>query len=132
MPSSFITSPVSVHLIARNGMIEFPAGTVLNYDQDGDGIPDSIRTVVSYCYQIPNVSGDDSTLGSGQITVWFQRGIYQTDLYETNQRYPLNAILFVSENGKLTTSQPNDEYPGVAMVTGPPIASSNFLEFEYL
>lgn len=132
IPTSFITSPVDVALIPRNGVILFPAGTVLNFDLNGDGIPDSIRTVVSYTYQIPNVSGDDSTLGSGRITVWFQRGIFQTDMYETNQRYPLNSILFVSENGRLTTSQPNDDYPGVAMVTGPPTAIAGTLEFVWL
>jgi hypothetical protein len=132
IPSSFITSPVDVQLIPRNGMIVFPAGTPLNFDLDGDGTPDSIRTVVSYTYQIPNVSGDDSTAGSGKITIWFQRGIFQTDMYETNQRYPLNSILFVSENGRLTTSQPHDEYPGVAMVTGPPTAAFGTLEFMWL
>lgn len=132
IPSSFITSPVDVALIPRNGIVVFPAGTPLNFDLDGDGIPDSIRTIVSYIYQIPNVSGDDSTMGSGKITVWFQRGIFQTDMYETNQRYPLNGILFVSENGRLTTSQPNDDYPGVAMVTGPPTAAFGTLEFLWL
>lgn len=132
IPSSFITSPVDVALIPRNGMVIFPAGTPLNFDYDGDGIPDSIRTIVSYTYQIPNVSGDDSTAGSGKITVWFQRGIFQTDMYETNQRYPLNSILFVSENGRLTTSQPNDDYPGVAMVTGPPVGAFSTLEFCWL
>jgi len=132
IPSSFMTSPVNVALIPRNGMIVFPAGTVLNYDSDGDGIPDSIRTIVSYTYQIPNVSGDDSTMGSGKITVWFQRGIFQTDMYETNQTYPINAILYVSERGRLTTSQPSEEYPGVALVTGPPVAAYTTLEFMWI
>ena len=132
IPSSFITSPVDVALIPRNGVVVFPALTPLNFDADGDGIMDSIRTVVSYTYQIPNVSGDDSTAGSGKITIHFCRGIFQTDMYETNQRYPINSILFVSENGKLTTSQPNDDYPGIAMVTGPPTAMLGTLEFEWL
>jgi hypothetical protein len=132
IPSSFITSPVDVALIPRNGMIVFPAGTPLNFDLDGDGIPDSIRTVVSYTYQIPNVSGDDSTIGNGRVTIWFQRGIYQTDMFETSQRYPLNQALFISAQGKLTTSQPNEDYPGVAMVTGPPSAIHGTLEFMLL
>jgi hypothetical protein len=132
IPSSFITSPVDVQLVPRNGVVVFPAGTPLNFDLDGDGIPDAIRTVVSYTYQIPNVSGDDSTAGSGKVTVWFQRGIYQTDLYETNQRYPINQILFSSENGKLTSSQPSSDYPGVAIVTGPPSAAFSTLEFLWL
>ena len=132
IPSSFITSPVDVSLIARNGVVIFPAGTALNFDADGDGIPDSIRTVVSYTYQIPNVSGDDSTAGSGRVTVWFQRGVYQTDMYETSQRYALNSILFVSENGRFTTSQPTDDYPGVAIVTGPPTGIYGTLELLWL
>jgi len=129
IPSSFHTSPVDVQLLPRNGMVIFPAGTPLNFDFDGDGIPDSIRTVVSYTYQIPNISGEDSTAGNGRITIWFQKGIFQTDMFETRDRYPVNKILFVSENGKLTTTQPSSEYPGVAMVTGPPSTISGVLEF---
>jgi hypothetical protein len=48
IPSSFITAPVDVALIPRNGVVLFPAGTVLNFDLDGDGIPDSIRTIVMF------------------------------------------------------------------------------------
>lgn len=132
IPSSFITSPVDVALVPRNGNVIFPAGTPLNFDLDGDGIPDSIRTVVSYTYQVPQVSGDDSTAGSGRVTIWFCKGVFQCDAYESNQRYPLNAVLFVSENGKLTTSQPSEEYPGVAIVTGPPSAMIGSLEFIWL
>jgi hypothetical protein len=132
IPSSFVTSPVDVALNPRNGLITFPAGTPLNFDQDGDGQYDSIRTVVSYTYQIPNISGDDSTIASGKVTIWFQRGIFQTDKYETNQRYPLNAILFVSENGLLTTQQPSDEHPGVAIVTGPPTALFSTIELLWI
>lgn len=132
IPNSFITSPVDVSLIPRNGVVIFPAGTPLNFDMDGDGIPDSIRTVVNYTYQIPNVSGDDSTAGTGKVTVWFQRGIFQTNMYETNQRYPLNSVLFVSENGKFTTSQPNEDYPGIAIVTGPPSGIFSTLELLWI
>lgn len=130
--SSFVTSPVNVELIARNGVVVFPAGTLLNFDADGDGIPDSIRTVVNYTYQIPNIPGDDSTLGSGRVTVWFMRMIFQTDMYETNQRYPINSPLFVSESGLLTTRQPSPQHPGVAMVTGSPSAISGSLEALWL
>jgi hypothetical protein len=132
IPSSFLTAPVDVALIPRNGVVIFPVGTELNFDSDGDGIPDSIRTVVNYTYQIPNVSGDDSTAGSGKITIWFQRGIFQTDMFETDQRYPLNALLFVSSRGRITTSQPSDEYPAIGMVTGAPTASFSTLEFLWL
>ena len=132
IPSSFITSPVDVQLIPRNGVIIFPAGTELNFDNDGDGIPDSIRTVVNYTYQIPNVPGDDTTAASGKVTIWFQRMIFQTDQFETNRRYPINANLFVSERGLLTTQQPSPDHPGVAIVTGAPSAIHGTLECLWL
>jgi hypothetical protein len=130
--SSFTSDPVDVELIPRNGVIKFLAGTPLNFDADGDGIPDSIRTRVNYTYQVPNVPGDDSTQGSGRVTVWFQRAIMQTDQFETNQRYPVNASLFVSEEGKLTTRQPTLEHPGVAIVTGTPTSVFGSLEFLWI
>ncbi len=130
--SSFVSRDVDVELIARNGMITFLAGTELNFDADADGIPDSIRTVVSYSYQVPNVPGDDSTLASGRITVWFQRMIGASDQFETNRRYPVNAPLFVSEAGLLTTRQVQDDYPAVAIVTGPPTSIHGSLEFMWL
>lgn len=130
--SSFISNPVKVSLIERNGVVEFPAGTVLNFDADGDGIPDSIRTVVSYTYQVPNIPGDDSTAATGRVTVWFDRGIFATDQFETNRRYPINHPLFVSESGMLTTRQIQDDYPSVALVTGPPANIHGSIEFMWL
>ena len=132
MASSFTSDPKDVELIPRNGVIVFLAGTVLNFDADGDGIPDSIRTRVNYTYQVPNVPGDDSTQGSSRVTVWFQRAIMQTDQFETNQRYPINASLFVSEEGKLTTRQPSPDHPGVALVTGTPTSVFSSVEFLWL
>lgn len=119
-PNSFVSDPVDVNLIPKNGVVEFLAGTVLNLDADGDGIADSIRTRVSYTYQIPNIPGDDSTLSSGRITVWFSRIIFETSIFETSVRYPLGAPLFSNEDGVLTTRQISEDYPGIAIVTGPP------------
>jgi len=130
--SSFISDPVDVELIPRNGVVVFLAGTELNYDADGDGVPDSIYTVVNYTYQVPNVPGDDSTYASGRVTVWFQRMIAQTDQYETSQRYPINANLFVNDEGKLTSRKPSDDHPGVAIVSGPPTSAQKLLEFIWL
>lgn len=125
---SFLTNPVDVELIPRNGVVVFPAGTELNIDLDGDQVPDGIRTVVSYSYQIPNIIGDDSTQGSSRLTVWFQRMIFETDQFETNQTYPINANLFVSETGLLTSRQPTPAHPGVAIVTGTPTSIFGSLE----
>lgn len=131
LPESFV-SEIDVELIARNGVVRFLAGTPLNFDIDGDGVPDSIRTVVSYSYQVPNIPGDDSTVGSGRVTVWFQRMIAQTDQYDTTQRYPINANLFVNHEGKLTTKQPSEDHPAVAIVSGSPNAIAGSLEFVWL
>lgn len=130
--NSFVSNPLDVVLNARNGTITFPAGTVLNLDQDGDGAPDSLTTVVNYSYQVPNVPGDDSTLASGRVTVWFQRMIFTTDQFETNQRYPVNSNLFVTEGGLLTTRQADPTYPGVAIVTGSPNAIAGQLEAMWI
>lgn len=130
--SSFVSRNIDVALNGRNGVVTLLSGTQLNNDQDGDGIPDSIRTVVSYTYQIPNVPGDDSTAASGRITVWFQRMIFATDAFETNQRYPVNAPLFVSEAGLLTTRQISTDFPSIALVTAPPTSIHGSLEAMWI
>lgn len=131
-PESFVSIPVSVQLIARNGVLVFPAGTQLNLDNGGTGTPNSIKTNVRYTYQIPNIMGDDSTSGSRRVTVWFQRGIYQTDVFDTAASYPLNANLFVNDKGTLTTKQVNPNFPCVALVTSPPTSNFAWLEFLWL
>ncbi len=119
---------IEVELNAKNGVITIPAGTPLNFDQEGTGTPDSVRVVVSYSYQVPNIPGDDSTQGSGRVTVWFQRIIFQTDQFETNQRYPVGSNLFVSESGLLTTRQPSADHSAVALCTAPPTSIHGALE----
>lgn len=131
LPSSFVSS-VSVALNARNGVITFVAGTALNFDLAGTGSPNAIRAIVNYRYQIPNIIGDDSTRGSGRVSVWFQRFIGSTTIFETTQVYTLNANLFISELGILTTRQPTLQHPAVAIVTGPPGAIMGSLEFLWL
>jgi hypothetical protein len=129
---SFVSIPVSVQLIPRNGVIIFPVGTELNIDQLGTGTPNAIKTNVRYTYQIPNIMGDDSTQGSNRVTVWFQRGIYQTDVFDTAAAYPLNANLFVNDRGMLTTKQPTPNHPSVGLVTTPPTPLFGWLEFLWI
>jgi hypothetical protein len=131
-PDSFVSIPVSVQLIPRNGVVIFPVGTTLNLDDGGTGTFNSIKTNVRYTYQIPNIIGDDSTQGSHRVTVWFQRGIYQTDVFDTAASYPLNANLFVNEKGMLTTTQPTPNHPSVGLVTSPPTPLFAWLEFLFL
>lgn len=126
------TSTLAVILNSVNGVIIVPAGTPLNYDSDGDNIYDSFRVIVNYTYRIPNQPGDDSTIGSGRVTVHYIRGFYATDQFDTRQNYPLNATLYVGLDGKLTTKQPTTNHPGVAVVTGPPSSVNSTLEFLWL
>lgn len=130
--STVVSNPVDIEIIPVNGVVIFPEGTELNFDMDGDGVLDSIHTTVSYTYQVPNIPGDDSTAGTGKMTIWFTRMIVQTDMYETNQRYPVNANLFVSESGLFTTRQPTSTHPCIAMVTGPPSSVFGNLELLWL
>lgn len=132
LTSTFVSDPVSVTLIPRNGVIIIPSGTKLNYDMLGTGIPNAVRTVVRYSYQVPNILGDDSTIGSGRMTVWLHRFIGETDQIDTTAIYPINANLFVNQYGQLTTTQPAPNYPSVAIVTGCPSALLPNLQFMWL
>jgi hypothetical protein len=132
LASSFISIPVPVHLIPRNGVVVFPIGTILNFDLLGTGTPNAIKTNVRYTYQIPNIIGDDSTQGSGRVSFWYQRMILETDQLETNQVYPLNANLFVSELGLFTTRQPAPNYPSVGIVMAPPSPILGSLQLMWL
>lgn len=130
---SFV-STVDVALNPLNGTITFPAGTILNYDLLGTGIPNALQTVVNYAYSVPNVIGDDSTLGNGRVTVWFQRGVFDTDQFETNQQFPVGANLYCSPSGLFTTRRYSVNNPAVAIVVGPPLAlySASFLSLMWL
>lgn len=130
VPSSFY-STVKVELNPINGVITFLAGTPLNIDIIGNGQPSGIRTIVNYTYFVANIPGDDSTQGSGRVTVWYERMFFQTDQYETNQQYPLRANLFVSELGLFTTRRPSSIHPSVGMVTAPPTPINSMLEILF-
>ncbi len=121
LSTSFICfTDIDVELNARNGILTFLEGTELNYCLSGTGIPDAIRVVVSYTYQIPNIPGDDSTAASGRITIWFDRIVIETDMFATNRRYPLNAPLYIGLDGKFTSVPVQSGYPSVGFVMAPP------------
>ena len=126
------TSTISVLLNPVNGVVTVPAGTELNHDSDGDGINDAFSIVVNYIYRIAGKPGDDTTIGSGRVTLHYQRGIYATDQFDTTQVYPVNCTLYVGLDGKLTSSQPTEKHPGVALCTGPPSAAIGTIEFMLL
>lgn len=129
--SSFV-STVKCTLNAINGVITFLAGTPLNIDISGGGTFDGIKAIVNYTYQVGNIPGDDSTLGSGRVTVWYERMFMATDQYETNQQYPVRANLFVSEVGLFTTRKPSSLHPCIALVTGPPSSTNPYLSLMWL
>ena len=132
IPASFVADYEGLTLNPRNGLVVAPPGLALNYDQDGDGIPDSIKTIVSYTYKIPSIPGDDTTVGTGRMTIWYQRAIFQTDQFDPVADYAVNATLFVNAEGKFTTQQLSPNHPGVAIVLGPPTSSQDTLDFMWL
>lgn len=123
------TADVDCVLNPVNGVITFLAGTPLNYDLIGAGYPNAIRTIVNYTYYVPNIPGDDSTVGSQRVTVWFTRMFAQTDIFESNQSYPVRANLYCSEHGIFTTRRPSPIHPAIAMVTSPPSPTNPMIEF---
>jgi hypothetical protein len=129
--SSFVADYPGLKLNPINGILRAPAGIELNYSIDGSPTPNAVRTRVKYVYHVPNIAGEDSTIGSGRVSVWWSRGIFQTDQYEMTA-YSVNATLFVSSRGKLTTEQTMPEQPGVGMCIVPPSAHNQFLEFIWL
>lgn len=126
------TSTLPVVLNSVNGAIIIPAGTPLNFDHNNSGVLDSFKVIVNYSYKVPNMPGDDSTVGSGRVTVHYDRGFYATDQFDTTQQYALNVTLYVGLDGKLTSKQPTVNHPGVAIVTGPPSSVNSSLEFQWL
>jgi len=117
--SASFKSDVDLSLHPINGTVEFPTGTALNYDSQGNGVYDSIVAIVSYSYEIAGVPGDDTTRGSGKVTVWNRRGEYIVDQFDTLATYPLNGPLYCCD-GKFTTNPPCENAPVLGMVTGPP------------
>lgn len=131
LESSFIAT-VDVHLNPINGIVYVPAGTPVNYDYDDDGINDGFRIISNYAYYVANQPGEDSTFGSGKVTIHYHRGVYATDQFDPRQNYPLNCALYVGLNGKLTSKAPTQHHPSVAFCSGPPSSVSATIEFVFL
>lgn len=127
-----IVSQIDCELIARNGAIIYPAGTPLNFDLLGSGQPNAIKNILSMSYFVPNIPGDSSVLGSKRVTVWYQRGIYESDIVDLSSPLPLNANLFVNQRGQLSTKEPRINSPVVAIVLNPPSVIGGSLQFLWL
>lgn len=127
--SSFTSRTAGIELTnVENGLVSIRPGTKLNYKTPGSTVFNAFRTLGSYSYYVNNVPGEDSTMGSGRMTIWLTRGVFQTDQYELVP-YAINSNLFVSASGKLTAVAKLDTQPAVGMVLVPPTAANNFLEF---
>lgn len=128
--TSFVSDIPGIELNAINGVVTARQGAQLNYTTPDSTTPNAIRVVSSYSYYVPNMPGEDTTLGSGRVTVWFTRGIFQTDQFEMVPYAP-NASLFVSPEGRLTSEMTLPNQPSIAMVTVPPSAHNQILEFIF-
>lgn len=127
--TSFVSSVAGVELNNLvNGVVGIRAGTRLNFRTPGSPTNNALRTMVKYSYTVPNIPGEDTTLGSGRVTIWFTRGIFQTDQFELVP-YAINANLYVSINGKLTTEQTLPNQPAIGLVIVPPTSHNAILEF---
>lgn len=138
---SFISS-IPVNLISPiNGVMEIPKETELNFLNNKCicnkcicnqcNTFDGINIKVSYTYKIHN-PGDDSTQGSGLVTVWTCTGFRaQTDQFEIGTYYK-NDNLFVSKNGKFTNVKQSYYIDAIAWVVSPPTNEHPVLEFEMI
>lgn len=124
-PTSFV-STIDVMLNPVNGVITIPAGTTLNFDDGMGGT--GFEVIVSYTYTIPELPGEDSTGGSGNVTLHVFRGVFTTDQFDPTANYPVNATLYAGSDGRLTT---RENGPAIGMVTAPPTAVINELEFLF-
>lgn len=61
----------------------------------------------------------------------FQRCLIETHNYDTNQRYPINANLYIDIEGRFSTKQSYVNSPVVGMVTGYPSAYDSSLQLVW-
>lgn len=100
----------------------------------GSGPADSIHVVVQYQFAVPGVAGADSTLGSGLVTLHFQKGEFAVSVYDTAALYAVGTKLFVGDGavgnaplGTLTISTRTGNTQCVGAVTMPPSSSNPLL-----
>jgi hypothetical protein len=124
--SSF-SSTFDLILNPKKGTFVIPAGTPLNYD---DGSVMGFEVVVSYRYQIVDYPGDDSTSGSGKISIHFNRGIFVTDVFDVLSTYTPGCALYVNNEGMLTSQETKS--PVVAIALQPASALNSELMFMWL
>jgi hypothetical protein len=95
------------------------------------GISDG-RAPLGIIDDVKNEQGDSTCL-SGKVHVWSHRGVFKTDQIEDGACCLINANLYCSERGFLTTRKPSPQHPCVGMVLGyeRPEHSNPVLEFMW-
>ena len=126
--SSF-TANIGVVLNPKKGTFIIPAGTPLNYEDVTSGVM-GFEVVASYRFKIVDFPGNDTTDGSGQISIHFNRGIFTTNIFDTLTVYQPGSPLFVDNEGKLTAQETGS--PMVAIALQPSTSVSNELMFMWL
>lgn len=56
------------------------------------------------------------------------RSIWETDNFDVQQRYPVNANLYINQNGVFTPTRPTENHPAIGMVLFPPTADNLALQ----
>jgi hypothetical protein len=79
-----------------------------------------------------NNSNDSTVKHSGRITVWFSKGSYETDQYDTTQFYKKQMILYCGKDGRLTSKKSSDFQVPVATVDKVPCTCSPTLIFSWI
>ena len=125
--SSF-TANIDLILNPKKGFFTIPAGTPINYE-DETGFQ-GFEVVASYRFKIVDFPGDDSTDGSGQISIHFNRGIFTTNIFDTLSHFEPGSPLYVNVDGLLTSQDTGS--PVVAIALQPSTSVSNELMFMWL
>lgn len=128
IPKSFV-STMDVLLNPVNGTVTIPAGSILNKINANDPTKTGFEILLSYMFQIPDLPGEDTTAGSGKVSVHIFRGVFQTDQMDPVTEYPLMCPLYCGRDGRFT-SQPNG--PIIAVCLAPPSVLINEIEVMWL
>lgn len=85
-----------------NGLFTVTAGGAIAtdapyLDTNGDGVADSVNVAIQYMFAVPGVSGVDSTLGSGLVTLHVFRGEFAISVYDTATTYAYSDKLAVGD-----------------------------------
>jgi hypothetical protein len=124
---STFTADLDIVLNPKKGIFIIPAETPVNYD---DGSKIGFQVTASYRFQIVDYPGDDSTDGSGQVSIHFNRGIFVTNIFDVLSTYYPGCPLYVDVEGQLTSQE--TESPVVAIALQPASALTNELMFMWL